>query len=137
MHSVSVLNVLRQHALPADFKDPVQVLIGAQRDVPDGSARRPVFTMWYGVYDTRERTLTHASAGHHPGYLVPAGEERRATMKTPGVMMGAMLDARFHAERTRVPAAQLPYLFSDGVFEVLTAELSGTCLTSCPICCSR
>ena len=80
MHSVSVLNVLRQHALPAtDFKDPVQVLsalnVMFQMDRHDDQ----YFTMWYGVYDTRERTLTHASAGHHPGYPGTRGEERRAT----------------------------------------------------------
>ena len=123
MHSVSVLNVLRQHALPAtDFKDPVQVLsalnVMFQMDRHDDQ----YFTMWYGVYDTRERTLTHASAGHHPGYLVPEERSDAQPLKTPGVMMGAMLDARFHAERTRVPAGSSLYLFSDGVFEVLTAE---------------
>ena len=36
--------------------------------------------------------------------------------------MGALLDARFLAERTHVPAGCSLYLFSDGVFEVLTAE---------------
>ena len=36
--------------------------------------------------------------------------------------MGAKPDSHFSAERTHVPAGCLLYLFSDGVFEVLTAE---------------
>ncbi len=54
--------------------------------------------------------------------LVPAGRTDAQPLKTRGVMMGALPDARFHAERTHVPAGCSLYLFSDGVFEVLTAE---------------
>ena len=70
MLSVSVVNIVREHALPAtDFKDPVQVLsrLNAmfQMDRPDDQ----YFTIWYGVYDSLARMLTYATAGHHAGYL--------------------------------------------------------------------
>ena len=58
MHSVSVLNVLRQRAVPgADLRNPREVLTSLnamfQMDSHDGQ----YFTMWYGVYDTDARLL--------------------------------------------------------------------------------
>jgi serine phosphatase RsbU (regulator of sigma subunit) len=122
MHSVSVLNVLRQRALPANVRDPVKVLntLNAkfQMEEHDGM----YFTMWYGVYDVPHRTLRYASAGHHPGYLTPPGRDAATPLRTPGAMIGAMPKARYSVEQTFVPPGSSLYLFSDGVFEVVTKD---------------
>lgn len=122
MHSVSVLNVLRQRALPnTDFHDPAQVLASLNATFPMDEHDGMYFTAWYGVYSLRDRTLTYATAGHHAGYLY-APDRPRADLKTPGLMIGAMPNARFVANTVDVPAGAALYLFSDGVFEVLTPE---------------
>jgi serine phosphatase RsbU (regulator of sigma subunit) len=123
MHSVSVLNVLRQRALPdTDVRDPAQVLAGLnamfQMDRHDGM----FFTMWYGVYQQEARTLRYGCAGHHPGYLVSAERDGVVALKTPGLMIGAMADARFRADEVVVPPGSRLYVFSDGVFEVVTRD---------------
>lgn len=122
MHSVTVLNVLRQRALPnTDFHDPAQVLSSLnamfQMDDHDGM----YFTAWYGVYSLTKRTLAYATAGHHPGYLY-APDVPRADLKTPGLMIGAMPNARFTTNTVDVPHGAALYLFSDGVFEVTTPD---------------
>ena len=79
MHSVSVLNVLRQRAIPqTDFKDPVQVITNLNAMFQMDRHDDQYFTMWYGVYDALDRTLTYASAGHHPAYLVAPDRAERA-----------------------------------------------------------
>ena len=93
-----------------------------ERNVPDGSPRRSGFTIWYGVYDALDRTLRYSSAGHHPGYLVPPDRVTALPLRTPGPMVGAKADARFRTAETSVPAGSLLYLFSDGVFEVMTDD---------------
>jgi sigma-B regulation protein RsbU (phosphoserine phosphatase) len=80
------------------------------------------FTMWYGVYDALERTLTYATGGHHPGYLVAPDRGHVRPLKTPGPLVGVTSAARFQAEGSHVPAGSMLYLFSDGVFEVRTLE---------------
>jgi serine phosphatase RsbU (regulator of sigma subunit) len=123
MLSVSVLNILREHALPAtDFKDPVQVLAMLNAMFQMDRHDDQYFTMWYGVYDSLERTLTYATAGHHPGYLVPSQRDHTRPLKTSGPVIGATPDARFHGEGIRVAPGSVLYLFSDGVFEVRTAQ---------------
>ena len=123
MHSVTVLNVLRQRALPdADMRDPASVLAGLnsmfQMDLHDGM----YFTMWYGVYDLERRTLRHGCAGHHPSFLVSSDRQTAAPLKTAGLMIGAAPEARYRAEETPVPPGSSIYLFSDGAFEIVTAS---------------
>jgi hypothetical protein len=123
MLSVSVLNNLREHALPAtDFRDPVQVLSRLNAMFQMDRHDDQYFTIWYGVYDSLDRTLTYATAGHHASYLVPRERDHARSLKTSGPVIGAIAEAHFHAARTQVPAGSMLYLFSDGVFEVRSAE---------------
>ncbi len=122
MHSVSVMNVLRQRALPdTDFHDPAQVLRSLnamfQMDSHDGM----YFSMWYGVYDTRSRSLHYASAGHHPAFLAH-GDGTLHALQTRNLVIGAMPGARFVGARTQVAPGATLYVFSDGVFEIETRQ---------------
>ena len=59
MLSVSVLNILREHALPAtDFRDPVQILSTLNAMFQMDRHDDQYFTIWYGVYDSLNRMLT-------------------------------------------------------------------------------
>jgi sigma-B regulation protein RsbU (phosphoserine phosphatase) len=123
MHSVSIMNVLRQRALPnADFHLPSQVLGSLndmfQMDTHDGM----YFSMWYGVYDLRSRTLRYASAGHHPAYLLTADGSEPTALQTRNLVIGAMPGLTFREMSTVVPPGSMLHVFSDGVFEVLTRD---------------
>lgn len=123
MHSVSVLNVMRQRAIPnADFKDPVQVIMNLNAMFQMDRHDEQYFTLWYGVYDVVDRTITYASAGHHPAYLVAPGGAAPRPLKTPGMMVGAMPNALVEGAQAGVPAGGRLYLFSDGIFEVATKD---------------
>jgi serine phosphatase RsbU (regulator of sigma subunit) len=123
MHSVSILNVLRQRALPdTDFHDPAQVLRSLnamfQMDAHDGM----YFTAWYGAYDLRTRTLRYSSAGHHPSYLCDADRASVQPLQTRNLLIGAIPETQFAAAGIKVPAGSTLYVFSDGVFEVATRD---------------
>ena len=123
MHSVSVLNVLRQRALPnTDFRDPGQVIMNLNAMFQMDRHDEQYFTLWYGLYDVPSRTITYASAGHHPAYLVAPGEGAPLPLKTPGMMIGAMPHLAVKKSHAQVPVDARLYLFSDGIFEVVTPE---------------
>ena len=72
MHSVTVLNVLRQRALPnVDFRNPSEVLANLNDMFQMDSHNGLLFTMWYGVYRTDERVLTY-------GFRRPSSRVSRA-----------------------------------------------------------
>jgi serine phosphatase RsbU (regulator of sigma subunit) len=123
MHSVTVLNVLRQRALPqVDFEDPAAVLTSLNDRFSMEDHNGMFFTMWYGVYRTTTRELAYASAGHHPAYLVPSDRQASQPLGVPALMIGAIPDQRYEVQRATMPAGGAIYLFSDGVFEIVTRE---------------
>lgn len=122
MHGVSVMNVLRQRALPqTDLREPAQVLRSLnemfQMDSHDGM----YFSVWYGVYHLGTRELRYASGGHHPSYLRPPGGEL-LPLQTRNLVIGAMPGVQFREARTTVEPGSRLYVFSDGVFEVATRD---------------
>ena len=123
MHSVTVMNVLRQRALPGiDFTRPADVLASLNARFPMDLHNSLYFTIGYGVYRTAGRTLTYGSAGHNPAFLVPAGKNASQPVGLPGLMIGAIPDQTYDVQETIVPPGTRLYLFSDGVFEIATDQ---------------
>jgi serine phosphatase RsbU (regulator of sigma subunit) len=123
MHSVTVLNVLRQRALPGvDFKNPAAVLSSLNERFQMDSHSGMYFTMWYGIYRPGDRTLTFGSAGHHPAFLVAPDRQESQPLGAPALMIGAMPASEYQVQQTTVPAGSALYLFSDGVVEIETKD---------------
>ncbi len=123
MHGVAVLNTLRQQTLSeTDFADPAQVLTRLNAVYPMDSHAGMFFTIWYGVLDLRSLRLDYASAGHHPAYLWSAGGAALQPLQTRNLVIGAMPDVPFDAGSTTLARGQKLYLFSDGVFEIVTRD---------------
>jgi serine phosphatase RsbU (regulator of sigma subunit) len=123
LHAVSVINTLRQQALPdTDFRNPAEVLNRLNAMFQMDRHGGMYATLWYGVYDLRARTLVYCSAGHHPGYLVPPVRDRAIPLATKNIIVGAVADFQFEADTVDVPPESMLYVFSDGVFEITTRD---------------
>jgi serine phosphatase RsbU (regulator of sigma subunit) len=121
MHAVSVINVLRQPVLPdADYGDPSKVLGALNAMFRMESHGNLYLTVWYGVFDLEERTLTYASAGHHASYLVSAQRDTAIPLKTRNPIIGVAPEVAFQKASAAVPLGSTLYVFSDGVFEITT-----------------
>lgn len=138
MHGVSVLGTLRQQTLPdTDFGNPGQVLARLNELFTMDRHGGMFFTIWYGVLDMSTLTLDFASAGQHPAYVlepleaaVAAGKTADAgavslpprALQTRNLVIGAMPDVPFEAAQTQLQHGDRLYLFSDGVFEIVTLD---------------
>jgi serine phosphatase RsbU (regulator of sigma subunit) len=122
LHAVSIMNVLRQRALPgADMADPASVLGALNTLFPMEQHAEMYFTAWYGVFDTVTREVTYAAAGHHPAYLSPPWQDKATPLKATNPIIGAIPGMKYKSKSTAVPPGALVYLFSDGVFEIVTS----------------
>lgn len=120
MHSVAVMNLLRQRALPdTDMTRPAEVLRTLNQMFQMTDHADMYFTMWYGVYDTVTRRLDYASAGHHAAYVRSGGEDL-VPLKTRNGLIGAVPGKSYEAASTVLPPGASLYVFSDGVFEIVT-----------------
>jgi serine phosphatase RsbU (regulator of sigma subunit) len=123
MHSVAIMNLLRQRALPGtDITNPAQVLAALNQMFPMDDHAGMYFTMWYGIYDRVSRQLSFATAGHHPGFLIPADRKQAIALRTRCGLIGADPGTRYKSDSIQVPPGASIYLFSDGVFEFVTND---------------
>lgn len=121
--SVSVLNFLRARFLPnTNFYQPNQVLSALNQAFQMDRQRNMYFTIWYGVYNRRTRSLIYSCAGHPPAMLITKNSENIVEVKqlsTSGcIPIGMFPQAKYINDSCQIqPAANL-YIFSDGIYEV-------------------
>jgi len=121
MHSVAVMNLLRQHEVPQiDLADPSDVMGGLNAMFRQEDHNGVFFLMWYFVLDLRTRRLRYASAGRHPAYLVPPGRRAAVPLAAEGPPIGLAPVGRFAATEVEMPPGSTLYLLSDGASESLS-----------------
>lgn len=123
LHVVAVMNVLRQRTMAdVDYAAPGQVLARLNALFPMDSHDGLFFTAWYGVYDARDRRLEYVSAGHHPAYRMGLSGPPALPLSTRNPAVGTVEAAGFAVASAQLDAGDRLYLFSDGVFEIVTHD---------------
>ena len=120
--SVSVINVIRSHALPkTDFCDPQQVLSSLNKAFPGGQHNDMFFTIWYGVYNKSSEKLIYSSGGHPPALLFSRSDSNQiqmAPLRTPNFIMGGKQDVEYQSKIQDIDRPSRLYVFSDGVYDI-------------------
>ncbi|HEY9827284.1 MAG TPA: SpoIIE family protein phosphatase [Stenomitos sp.] len=116
--SISILNVMRSRSLQNDdYYVPAKVLQALNHIFQMDMQGNNYFTMWYGVYDRVQRTLTYACAGHPPALLLAANGEVQK-LSTGGIAIGLLPEIDYEQGVHEIGEGNCLYLFSDGVYEI-------------------
>ncbi len=122
--SVSALNVLRSQTLPdTDFRVPQQVCSALNLTFPMEKQNGLYFTLWYGVFDKRTRSISYATAGHPPALLM-SPDGAFTDLVTRCMFIGGMPNIVYRNGSVDVGPSSRLYIFSDGTFEI--ARTDGT-----------
>lgn len=113
--SVSALSLVRSMGVD-EACDPKSVLTRLNANFPMSRHNGMFFTMWYGVFDRRDRSLVYAGAGHPPT-LVSSSQGLRQ-LDSDGMMIGVVPEYEVENSRTSLEAGDKVYLYSDGVYEI-------------------
>jgi sigma-B regulation protein RsbU (phosphoserine phosphatase) len=115
--AVSAANVLSAHGLSGvDPRDPGQVMTKLnemfQMDRQDGK----YFTIFYGVYSPKSRTLAHCNAGHPPALLY--SDNTLHELEVDGPAVGMIPDLPYATHSIAISEHARLLVYSDGVFEI-------------------
>nr|WP_211175965.1 SpoIIE family protein phosphatase [Brasilonema sp. UFV-L1] len=129
--SISVLNLLRSHALAGlNYYQPSDVLQALNNTFQMTYRNDKYFTIWYGVYNRVKRQLIYASAGHPPAVLLSGKspiKPKVKTLKTPGMPVGMFPEVKYVDDFCHIEESSSLYIFSDGAYEI--TKLDGTIWT--------
>ncbi|MEC4805484.1 MAG: SpoIIE family protein phosphatase [Jaaginema sp. PMC 1079.18] len=119
--SLSVINLLRSKTmLQVNYRRPSEVLSGLNDAFQMTQRNDKYFTIWYGVYNLKKRTLLYASAGHPPAILLSPGQNEIEVqqLKAHGFPAGMFPGEDYEEGSCKVAPQSSLYIFSDGVYEI-------------------
>ena len=120
--SISAINVIRSEALPhTDFRDPGMTLSALNETFLMEKHNNMYFTIWYGIFNRKEMTLSYASAGHPPALLFtrqPDGSLENKQLHTPGMVLGGMQGTKYTSRSVKLAPPTTLFVVSDGTFEI-------------------
>jgi sigma-B regulation protein RsbU (phosphoserine phosphatase) len=125
--AVSAANLLSAQSLPdTDCRNPGQVIAKLNDVFQMEKQNDKYFTIWYGIFQKRDRVLAYCNAGHPPPLLwngPSAAESTLHQLKSTGPGVG-MLPAGLEFETQTIPLQHHAHLlvYSDGAFEIHLAE---------------
>ncbi|MGK7953915.1 MAG: PP2C family protein-serine/threonine phosphatase [Crocosphaera sp.] len=120
--ALAVINLLRsQNLSQVNYYQPNQVLTGLNKTFQMTDTNDKYFTIWYGVYNCKNRELIYASAGHPPAVLLTLNSEEEPlenSLKTPGLPVGMFPEAKYINKSLFIDSSCKLYIFSDGIYEI-------------------
>ncbi|MFC2047541.1 SpoIIE family protein phosphatase [Chloroflexota bacterium] len=119
--------LIRTYA-PQYDSQPELVLSNTNKRLLTDSSINMFVTVFYGILDTANGTLTYCNAGHNPPYLLKAQNDKAVQeLHNTGMVLGAVEDVTLKRETVQLAAGDMLLLYTDGVTEAqnLQQELFG------------
>ncbi|MGC4034190.1 MAG: SpoIIE family protein phosphatase [Tepidisphaeraceae bacterium] len=99
-------------------REPAAVVAELNARFPLGERGGQYFTIFYAVFDCRERTLTYVSAGHPPALLIPSDGDARP-LEGNGFAVGWVEGAEFEQHTLTLSPGDRIVTYSDGITETM------------------
>jgi sigma-B regulation protein RsbU (phosphoserine phosphatase) len=80
-------------------------------------------TLFYGLLDAQERSLTYVNAGHNPPLHFHAADGTLSELEATCIAMGVMDDAGYSQETAIIAPGDLIVLYTDGITEAENEKL--------------
>lgn len=81
-------------------------------------------TIFYGVYNVKDQSLTYTTAGHPPGYVINSETKKISKLSTDNIVLGAFPGniATFTERTFQFSSGDKLLLYTDGLIEVHNTE---------------
>jgi serine phosphatase RsbU (regulator of sigma subunit) len=90
------------------------------QDVEEG---RRFVTLFLGILNPSDSTLTYASAGHHNGYIMTADGKTKKILKSTGPPLGILPDTKYESsEKIFLESGDTVILLTDGITDAVCGE---------------
>jgi sigma-B regulation protein RsbU (phosphoserine phosphatase) len=105
------------------WAEPGRICEKINEDVCKDNRQDMFVTVFFGILDTRTRTLTYCNAGHNTPYIIGKNGTLRLA-GAHGVPMGILSDYVYETERCELASGDCIFAYTDGVTEAMDATSS-------------
>jgi len=100
-------------------RDPSRVLYMLNNQLCENNPEMMFITLWLGIYNKNEKTITFSNAGHNPPLIKDNGEFRLLEVNN-GLVLGVMEDFEFVSEE--IPFSSELVVFTDGITDATSID---------------
>jgi sigma-B regulation protein RsbU (phosphoserine phosphatase) len=102
---------------------PAEAIRDANTIICHDSRSGMFVTLFYGLLDARERTLTYVNAGHNPPIHFRRADGTLTELEATGIAMGVMDDAGYSQDSVTLAPGDILVLYTDGITEAENERL--------------
>ncbi len=96
--------------------DPEVVFFAANNRLLKDARANLFITIFYGVLDPNEGTLTYCNAGHNPPYLIRKSDQGAvASLTRTGIAMGIEANSTWSSQTVAIDPGDILLLYTDGI----------------------
>ncbi len=104
------------------YPEPSGVIATANPLISASTATGMFVTLFYGILDSGNKTLTYINAGHNPPLVLRAGTLKADELPATGIALGVLEDAPYRQESVRLCSGDIIVLYTDGITEAENSE---------------
>ena len=99
-----------------------QTIYRANNMIAEEDRANMFVTLFYGVLDPKNRTLTYVNAGHNPPFVLGTGHENLVMLEAKGIALGIMPDMEFEQKEIILRQGDILVLYTDGITESINPK---------------
>ena len=98
-------------------QSPAEAIRGANAIITADSRGGMFVTLFYGILNAQDRTLTYVNAGHNPPLVCRRSDGSFSDLPATGMAIGAVPDAAYDAGTATLGPGDVLVLYTDGITE--------------------
>ena len=102
---------------------PARAIRDANTIISNDSKSGMFVTLFYGLLDSTNHTMTYVNAGHNPPIHYSAADGTLSELEATGIAMGVMDDAEYTQGTVQLSPGDILVLYTDGITEAENAKL--------------
>ncbi|MFC1910115.1 PP2C family protein-serine/threonine phosphatase [Chloroflexota bacterium] len=99
-----------------------ETILRANNMIAEGDRANMFVTLFYGVLDSKRKTLTYVNAGHNPPMVLGGTEGGIVILSAKGLALGVMQDITLEEKEIQLHKGETLLLYTDGVTEAVNRE---------------
>ncbi len=102
--------------------DPAKVIFNSNNTISQDSKSGMFVTLFFGMLNEKERTLTYVNAGHNPPLLFRSNDRSIEKLMPTGICLGVMENEQYESRSVKIDKNDVLVMYTDGVTESINSK---------------
>ncbi|MDD1686312.1 SpoIIE family protein phosphatase [Methanoregula sp.] len=103
-------------------RDPAKAIFDSNNIIAQDSKSGMFVTLFFGILQEKDRTLTYVNAGHNPPVVFRSRMDTLEELMPTGIVLGAIENRKYFSRTISIGPGDVIVMYTDGVTESINAQ---------------